>query len=201
MRVTSIRHRFDVASPYDDGVGPSISLEVTVDDLIAYNLYLLKTSPSSRTQMRRFQLWAVVPLLVAGAILGPEAIAHSAAAITGLVTCTALIGWIVLLPRYAAWQVPKRIRRLIANGLVPAPKPSRLWVDESGGVVDQSLDRTTSYGPTAITGIDVTPEHVFLTVGPGNALIIPRRIGEPAVQAFLQALAWHRAQRDASWTR
>jgi len=197
MRVTSTGHPLDVASAYDDGVGPSLSVDVTVDDLIAYHLYLLKTSPANRAQTRRVQLWSVVPLLLMDALLGfAEAIAHSAVAVSGLVSCTALIVWIVLLPRYEAWQLPKRIRRLIANGLAPAPKPFRLWVDEDGGVVDQSLVARPGTPPQPSRNRCDDRTRVFLTVGPGTALIIPRRIGDPSVQSFLQALEWHRAQRE-----
>ena len=75
------------------------------------------------------------------------------------------------------------------------PTPSRLWVDDHGGVIVELHDRTTWYSPAAIDRIDETPDHVFVIVGPGQALIIPRRVGEPVVQAFLQAMNWHRAQR------
>ena len=51
-----------------------------------------------------------------------------------------------------------------------------------------------SYAFTTIERVDETPDYVFIGVGPGQALVIPRRIGEPAVQAFLQALHWYRGQ-------
>jgi hypothetical protein len=84
---------------------------------------------------------------------------------------------------------------------VRAPGPTRLWIDVHGVVVSEYSDRSTSLAASAIESIEETPEHVFLTVGPRQAVILPRRVGEPAVQAFLQALNWYRAQRaNAAYT-
>jgi hypothetical protein len=182
-------------------VGPCISLDLTVDDLIALNVHLVKTLPANQKQVRRTQLLTALPLSILVPILVfIEASEPSALHIFFLIACAALVFWILFLPVYAASQVPRRIRGWIADGRLAAPKPSRLWVDDHGGVIDESRDNTTSYGPTAIKSIEETPDYVFLHLGPGRALIIPRRVGEPAVQTFLQALSWHREQRAATWT-
>ena len=107
----------------------------------------------------------------------------------------AFLAMMIFLPRYVASTIPRRVRSAIASGLGSVPTPSRLWVDDKGGLVVEQRDRTTWYAPAAIDRIEETPDHVFVIVGPGQALIIPRRVGEPVVQAFLQAMNWHRAQR------
>jgi len=181
--------------PYRGGVGPSLSLDLTVDDVIAYNLHVLKTSEASRKQIRRAQLLLSAMALLVLVFSLIEAALRMTGALVMVAGCIALLVWIVLLPRLAAWGAPRRIRRIFANGVVAAPTAARLWVDDFGGIVEQRPDRTTSYAPFAITGIEETPDYVFVTVGPGSAVIIPRRSGAPAVETFVQALKWHRAQR------
>jgi hypothetical protein len=147
------------------GVGPSISVDLTVDDVIAYNLHLLKTSEVSRRQIRRVQLLAspMVLLVLVFALFGMAL--RITGAILILVCGIAFLILIVLLPWYAAWAAPQRIRRVFANGIIAAPTTSRLWVDDNGGIVEQSPDRTTSYAPFAISSIDETPDYVFVMVG------------------------------------
>ena len=176
-------------------MGPSLSLDLKVDDVIAYNLHVLRASTASKKQMRRVQLLAS-PMVLLVLVLGLLGVAlRIFGAIFILVCGLALLVWIVLLPRYAAWAAPQRIRRVFANGLIAAPTPSRVWVDENGGIVEQRPDRTTWYAPFAITGIEETPDYVFVLAGPGDPLILPRRLGASAVETFVQALNWHRAPR------
>ena len=181
--------------PYRGGVGPSILFTLTVDDLIAYNMHWLKTSPVNRKQVR-LRVLLSIPLLVI-AMMGVLTAAATRST-TGLVVfglTGAMSLWsAVLLPRYIVWSAPGRIRKAVASGSVRAPGPTRLWIDDHGVVVSEYSDRSTSLAASAIESIEETPEHVFLTVGPGQALIIPRRVGEPVVQAFLQALHWYRGQ-------
>jgi hypothetical protein len=177
-------------------VGPSISLELTVDDLIALNIHVLLKTPAAEERMRRAQRRTALLTAPAGVILiltvatmgSPFEIA------VAVIVCAFLAVWILLLPTITARRVAKRIPRWIASGQLPAPRPSLLWIDEQGTIVNQSWDRTTTYAVTAIERVDETPDYWFIIVGVGAALVIPRRIGEPAVQAFLQALHWYRGQ-------
>lgn len=176
-------------------MGPSLSLDLKIDDVIAYNLHVLRTSEASRKQRRRAQLLLGAMALLVLVFSLIEVALRMTGALVIVAGCIALLVWIVLLPRYAAWAAPQRIRRVFANGLIAAPRPSRLWVDENGGIVEQRPDRTTWYAPIAITGIEETPDYVFVMAGLGDPLIIPRRSDASAVETFVQALNWHRAQR------
>lgn len=195
MRVSWTSHAAARAAPYRDRVGPSISLDLTVDDVIAYSLHVLKTSEASRAQVRRAQLLLGSMGLLLLVLSLVEVALRMEGALVWVAGCIALLALVVLLPRLSAWGAPRRIRRIFSSGVVAAPTAARLWVDDFGGIVEQQPDRTTSYAPFAITNIEETPDHVFVTMGPGSALIIPLRAGAPDVQAFVQALTWHRAQR------
>ena len=177
-------------------VGPSISLELTVDDLIALNLHVLLKTSAAKERMRRRQLrTALLTLPLVAIFLLVVAVGRSTFDIAvAVIVCTFVAVWILLLPTITARQVAKRIPRWIASGQLPAPTPSLLWIDEHGTIVNQSRDRTTTYALTAIERVDETPDYFFIIVGVGQTLIIPRRIGEPAVQGFLQALHWYRGQ-------
>ena len=182
--------------PYRGCVGPSISLDLTVDDLIAYNVHVLDASKATKNQVRRLQLLLLPMILVMVVLVLYAAIRRSPMELVTFTTIgVAILGMVFFLPRYVASTIPRRVRSAIASGLASVPTPSRLWVDDHGGVIVELHDRTTWYSPAAIDRIDETPDHVFVIVGPGQALIIPRRVGEPVVQAFLQAMNWHRAQR------
>lgn len=177
-------------------VGPSISLELTVDDLLALNIHVLLKTSAAEERMRRTQRRkALLTLPMVAIFILTVAIARSPFEIAvAVLVCAFLAVWILLLPTITARQVAKRIPRWIASGQLPAPTPSLLWIDEHGTIVNQSRDRTTTYAVTAIERVDETPDYVFIIVGVAQTLVIPRRVGEPAVQAFLQALHWYREQ-------
>jgi hypothetical protein len=177
------------------GVGPSVSVDLTVDDVIAYKVHALNSGPANRTRRRRRQLLAGLPLFMLLPILvitvvGQPSPFHVALLVVGL----AVGGWVLFMPAVMVLRVPRLVGRLIGNGQFSAPTRSLLWIDEDAGIVNQSIDRTVSYAFTAIERVEETPEYVFVIVRPGQALIIPRRVDEPAVQAFLQALTWHRSR-------
>jgi hypothetical protein len=182
--------------PYRGGVGPSLSLDLTVDDLIALNIHVLLKTSAAEERMRRTQRRkALVTLPMVAIFIVTVAIVRSTFEIVvAVLVCAFCAVWILLLPTITARRIAKRVPRWIASGQLPAPTPSLLWIDEHGTIVNQSRDRTTTYAVTAIERVDETPDYVFIIVGVAQTLIIPRRIGEPAVQGFLQALHWYRGQ-------
>ncbi len=184
-------------------VGPALYTNITIDDVVAFNRHALQTSPLTRKVLRRTQ-WRMLPsLLIFVAWIWVMRWNESQFLFScGMVLVGGYGVSILLLGTITELRLPGRIRRQVADGFYPPFTPSRLWVDVSGGVVDESPDRTTWYAPSAIEKIEETPDHVFVYVGPGRALIIPRRPDEEAVRAFVQALTWHRAEHDlfaADW--
>ena len=89
--------------PYRGGVGPSLSLDLKVDDVIAYNLHVLKTSEASRKQIRRAQLLLSAMALLVLVFSLIEVALRMTGALVMVAGCIALLVWIVLLPRLAAW--------------------------------------------------------------------------------------------------
>jgi hypothetical protein len=177
-------------------VGPFLLVDLTVDDLVAYNVHVMTTAQANKKQLRLFRLLLVPMLLITLALVLDAAVRGSTPEVVLNVVLSLAFGvMIIFLPRYVASTVPRRVRKVISMGLASVPTPVRMWVDDHGGVVAELRDRTTWYTPAAIDRIEEAADHVYLITGPGQAMIIPRRIGEPAVQAFVQALRWHRAQR------
>ena len=198
MRVSFRGKELVPSQPYRGPVGPSISLELTVDDVFACTVYALKAAAANRKHSRRRQLLVGLPLLALLPILVITAVRQpSPPHIVFLVVGVAFAAWFPFMPAVMVFRLPRFVGRLIGKGQISAPAPSLLWLDEHAGIVHQSVDGTVWYPFTAIERIDETPDYVFIGVGPRQALVIPRRIGEPAVQAFLQALHWYRGQTYA----
>lgn len=171
---------------------PWIVVQLTVEDLVAFNLHMFATSPRMKKQVRRLQA-LLVPVLVLGTVwMWATDYRRGSVAPLAWLLWGAFGLMTVFLGTITRWRIPARVRRSAARGPHPGLAPMRLWVDERGGLVVEAPDRTTWYKPEAVTRVEETPDHVFIHLGELQGVIIPRRLGEPVVQTFLTALRRHR---------
>jgi hypothetical protein len=86
-----------------------------------------------------------------------------------------------------------RLRRGARSSEFGATGPSRVWADAEG-LHDHALrtDVTTTYPWALVDRVDQTREHAFVWVSRTKALVIPRRIGEADVAAFISEVNRYR---------
>ncbi|HET7724084.1 MAG TPA: YcxB family protein [Propionibacteriaceae bacterium] len=179
---------------------PWIVVQLTVEDLVAFNLHMLATSRRMTQQVRSLRALMIPLLVIALAWMwvmhdleGPDS-RYAWFLLASFALLTVFLGTIT------RWSLPRRVRRSAASGQHPALVPMRLWVDEWGGLVVEQPDRTTWYRREALQRIEETRDHVFIHVSEMQGLVIPRRLGEPVVQPFLAALQRHRLPADG-WSQ
>lgn len=160
---------------------------VTVDDLVAFQRHCITHRPVGRKGLMkvrlRYLLSVVLATPLAWSILG-RVVGTDAAAWT-----TALL--VVGLAAFVWFGTPSGVISSYRQGLAAkmptgATVPCQLFGDP-WGLCDHSFSGVfTRYAWAAIEGIDETPEHAFIWVGSGKAVVIPKRIGADAVRSFLE---------------
>jgi len=158
-----------------------LEFELTADDLVAYNLHGFRTAPAMKQQREVYRIWMSLLAFVALAL--PSAMVGLV--IEGLVigTVVALILWL-LWPELWLWVTKRSAMHLAKTGGLGVPGPCRLWFDEDG-VHDATPAGTSSVGWQEVDRIEQDSDHAFIFVGPAEAYVIPKRIGEGPVREFL----------------
>ena len=158
-----------------------LEFELTQDDLIAYNLYGLTTSPTFRRWAGRYRLiGALAVLIILALVIGFDG-DLLLGAVAGVIA--AAIFWFIW-PRVWAWMTKRNVRRLAESGGLGKPGRCRLWYDDQG-VHDQTPGGTSSVTFAGIDRIEESATHAFIFTAPMQAYVIPMRIGEYAVAEFL----------------
>jgi hypothetical protein len=143
-----------------------LEFELTQDDLIAYNLYGLSTSPEFRRWAGRYRLIGSLAVLTILTLIIAFDGDLLAGAVAGFVA--AGIFWIAW-PRLWSWMTKRNVVRLAAGGSLGKPGRCKIWYDDHG-VHDQTPGGAT---------------HAFIFTGPMQGYVIPMRVGEYAVAEFL----------------
>ena len=100
-----------------------LSLDLKVDDFIAYYVHMLRTSEAIRKQMRRVQLLASLMVLLALVFAFLRVALRLTGATLVPVACgIAFLVWIVLFPRYARGRPPNRSGDSLPTGSSPLPR-------------------------------------------------------------------------------
>lgn len=160
-----------------------LEYDLTTDDFVALNLHAATTSPTIQTSRARSRVWGSVGVFVGGLLLvGLEGSWLEALVVASLGSA---VFWFVWPPTWS-WFLTRNVRRLARAGGLGVPGRCRLWIDEDG-VHDQTPTGSSSVAWSGVVRLDETDTHAFIYVGPVQAYVIPRRIGEPAVQAFINA--------------
>ncbi|MFZ0530953.1 MAG: YcxB family protein, partial [Propionicimonas sp.] len=78
-------------------------------------------------------------------------------------------------------------RKRAREALARTGADRRVWLDADGLIVAVG-SREEHVAWSGITRVVETGEHVFVFTGPNAAHVIPRRVGEPQLREFLDAL-------------
>jgi hypothetical protein len=172
-----------------------LEYEITSDDLVAFNLHAGTTDAAVTKQRAISRVGGSVAVLVALTAL----LAIEGHWVDGLVVgvAAALVFWMVW-PRIWGWLLRRNILRLAKAGGLGTPGACRIWVDADG------VHEATSHGTSSVTWdgiarIDETASHVFIFIGPVQAYMIPKRVGEAAVREFVAAVESGRSGSQISF--
>jgi hypothetical protein len=167
---------------------PELELQVTVADLVAFQRYCFLNHPTGRKAVAKQRAVRILAGLV-GVCMGVQLVGDGAlwTVAGGLPMILLLVGYATIMwfaaPGMLLQSYERRLTKKLPNGY---PR-SRLWLDE-WGISDQSAARFIRYPWAVIRGFVETPTHVFVWTSRTTAVVIPRRVGEPYVQRFLEGI-------------
>jgi hypothetical protein len=182
--------------PSGDLLGPDfqprpmeITFEVGPDELVAFNLYHLKHSPTVRRQYR-IRLFTVPLLMALVAITLFLSADDKLAALPALVVVGFLcLVYLLLFPGLRRRGIKKQVRRLIAEG-----KNAGIFGQHRISITPQEVREVLSVGDSsrrwsAIERIAETDDHVFIYISALSAYIIPKLAfnNELACQQFIRS--------------
>lgn len=166
----------------------TIEYDLVMEDFIAYNLHFMHTSEACLRQLRAYRLTiSLVPsiLFCAGITI---ALSNPVAGIA-----TAIVSFVVFwfLSPWVWWRAVRRnVLRMARNNGLGEPGTRQLFADDRG-LRQESANGETFQLWSGVSRIEETPGHAFIYIGPVQAFVIPKRIGEREVSAFLANVRQH----------
>jgi hypothetical protein len=169
----------------------ALEVTLTVEDQIAFNLFLVE-----RPFFRR-RRWRRAATLVAAGIAGPWIGALAAgwrfeswlvSALWPVSAGVAALGaaWLVALPRLTRWHMARTVRRWIASGPQGATTGPATVEALPEGLLVRSSAQETRLSWTAVTHAAETPHHLILLMGEASGVVVPKRGVQPeAWRGFL----------------
>jgi hypothetical protein len=166
----------------------SIEYDLVPDDFVAFNMHHALHSEAARRQSATTRIGASVVLPLAVGIMLAAA-SHDVAfgAVTTLVSGVVL--WF-LWPRLWSRQMKRFLMRAASSDGLGTVGTQTLSIEDEG-LREVSPGSETFTAWSKVRRIDETPDHVFIFVGPVQAFVIPKRIGEERVAAFMGDLRGH----------
>lgn len=164
-----------------------VTVELTDDDHVAWNLFHTRTDPRIRAVQRTTRL--VSALLVVVLLGGALSMSNLLAPVLrwAFVTLFALVVWLVH-PWATARMTGGTLGRMARGGGLGATGSARI-VAEPEGLREYLPGRTSGCEWNQVQAVHSTPEHVFIVVGPGAALVVPKRHQPDTVDAFAALVA------------
>ena len=152
-----------------------LTYSLTGDDYLAFNQFVATTLPPYAEQARRVRVIGatVVPLAVGIAlwVMERNLVASLLAAAVG-----AGVLWFTW-PGFHRWSVTSRLKRIAStSGLGRTGATTLAWDEER--VIEAAKASRAEVGWERLERVEETPRHLFLFVGPQEALIVPKRAGD-----------------------
>lgn len=152
-----------------------LTYALTSDDYLAFNQYVATTLPPFADQARRVRVVGatVVPLVVAIALW---AIDRNVVAALAAAAVAAAILWFTW-PAFHRWSLTSRLKRIAAtSGLGRTGATTLSW--DGQRVTEAAKASRAEVGWERLERVEETGRHLFLFVGPQEALIVPKRAGD-----------------------
>ncbi|MCB2231066.1 YcxB family protein [bacterium] len=172
-----------------------IEYDITLDDLLQFGDYWLRTSKTAR----RYRLF---PLLTGAVCIVCLLIGIAALEKSNVILYLALGG--IGASAFAWFDYPRRVKRRLAKIYGESENRGALgWhraeLVEAGLTITSEVDALT-IGWRGIEDIATTDEHTFVVVGSATAHVIPRRLNSGDYETFVQKLraSWESQLSSAS---
>ena len=162
--------------------------ELVSDDFVAFNLHYFGSTDAGRGLRRsqRLMLSVLTPLLVFG-VIGLIFKDFVGGAVMAVIT--GVIMWF-LAPALTAREIKRNLAHMNRDAGLGVTGPHRLVADDTG-LRETSAEREVATSWSAVDRIDETADHAYIFIGPVQAFVIPKRIGEAAVTGFLDVVREH----------
>lgn len=158
----------------------TLSVTLTVEDQVAFNLFLAERPFFRRRRWRRAGMLVVAGIaapwlggLIGGGRFEPwmvSAIWPISAAMAGLGAV-----WLALLPRLTRWQTARTVRRWIASGPAGALTGPTTLEAQPDALVVTSAAQQARLAWASVSHAAGTPAHLILLLGETGGVIVPRR--------------------------
>lgn len=167
----------------------TLEFQLTAEDYGAFSLHHALSSEPALRQQRRVRINVTVAVL-----------AVSLAAV-GLLSNAPLIGAAFsLIGTAVVWFIfPWSWRRALRSTVYQMSADDSLGrsgrhvlITDEDGLVETGVGPTVSVHWDGVKRVDVTPEHVFVYVGPNAAFIVPRTVGQSRIDELLKEIEAHR---------
>ena len=177
--------------------------EITADDLVAFNLYHHRQSPTARRQYLRSWLGPAAVWLCVCAGLWYFADRHRGTPLRTLLDLLPLFSGVPVYLLYFPWAYRRKLRKII-HGMVTEGRNRgmlgrhRVTISPEG-VAEASEHAQTSTHWRGVEKVVATAGHAFIYIGAMAAVIVPRRaFADPAdFDKFLDTAQQHHQPHQA----
>ena len=156
----------------------TLEFENTFDDMLAFNIYNHRTSPTLRRphQLARilYPILFVVSLYSFYIYFGGRATSGAFLGLIGLAV-VASIGWYVAYPSLLHRRIRNLTTRLLRESKNRSLLERRSIVIGNDGLHFTAPSSSGHIGWNLIERVDVTPQYVYLYMSAMSAIVIPRR--------------------------
>jgi len=170
---------------------PKLEFDLSAEDFAAFSLDRALYSETGLAGLRRARVNTTVACLVVSVLI-VELLSRNLVAGLVIAGVSAVTVWFVF---PWSWQraAVTNVKQLAASGALGKPGKRLLTADDTG-LIETGAGPTMSAHWDDVERVESTPEHVFVYVRDGEAFIVPKRVGEPQIGAFLAEIEARRAK-------
>ena len=179
-----------------------IEYEITLDDMVAFNVYHIRNSPScrrSRLLVRAILPLGMFPVFLHAGLTGEGPLLHSAIA-SGFLWVS--ISFIWLLVTHCGWRrgLRRKLVRLYREGEAETKIVKHVMTLGPEGITDKTELAETKRKWRGLKKIVSDDKHIYLYVGPAEAHIVPKGVfpDESSIEGFLAAIEAFRGNEEGA---
>ncbi len=149
--------------------------DLTKDDFIAFNLFVIESSPTLNKQWLQFLWFPIVAYMIFAIALGQAA--HSEYSRSGayMSFCIVACIWLIYARQYWNWSIRRRLNKLLAGGKNNGTHGIKSITIGPDGVHSSDEQSEAQIKWSAIEKIANSPSATYLFIGALSAVIVPHR--------------------------
>ncbi len=164
-----------------------IEYDMTMEDLVEFNLYNATESEYGKRGIRRFRILvgsiAVVTAVLMVVRFHQGATAGSFISLMGIYVLI-FIPFLIFYPMYLKWHVRRTAAKAYQDREMPTFGGTRTLELSDEGIEESNEDGSNTVPWDKIESIDETETHVFIFIGPVQAAVIPKARVRGDLDAF-----------------